>query len=183
MPKWQSFAGVLIQHPKRKWSEFLIRKRLMKKKQTQEKAQILCEDWKFSNVFLFDILSLIVINYSNNHRRDWCIHFKTFSSPPLSLYYLSCCSLLSVLCSCLRLSSSLTFFVVFFLFFIVTFSSSTLSTTVKTMVQHTGDSPSSLRAAENRYKRERNARVASAEIFPESYWLIYDFGNNMEIFA
>ena len=103
---------------------------------------------------------------------NWRFHLNFFTSNP-GLYYLSCCSLLSVLC-CLRLSSSSTFFavffvfffVVFFLFFIVTFSSSsTLSTTVKTMVQHTGDSPSSLCAVEKRYKRERSARLASRIYF------------------
>ena len=47
-------------------------------------------------------------------------------------------------------------FVVFFLLFVfLSCSTSTLSTIVKTMVQHTGDSPSLLREMEKRYKREK----------------------------
>ena len=76
---------------------------------------------------------------------------------PLLLYYLIIFFVL------LRIffSSSIVFF--------DAFSFSTSSTTVKTMVQHTGDTPSLLRAAEKRYERETSAHVASAEIFPETY--------------
>ena len=68
---------------------------------------------------------------------------KLFSPLPLALcYYLIYLIML--------------LFVVFFLLFVfLSCSTSTSSTIVKTMVQHTGDSPSLLREMEKRYKREK----------------------------
>ena len=111
MPKRQSFAGVLILQPKRKWSR-------SEHKINEEAHKYNC-CWR-----LLSARRSITISYSNIRLIGLFI-YKT-PLPCSFLYYL-------------------VIFFSFFFFRFLLFSSSTSSMrTVKTIVQHTGDSPSSL---------------------------------------